>query len=80
MHCGYASNFCQNSNRVTCENISYSIQNCIHQDDQTQPTFEMTPGFKPFTIFLCQAQSDKIHSIILRVPNEKKLLSTIMKN
>ena len=21
-------------------------------DDQTQPTFEMTPGFKPFTVFL----------------------------
>ena len=20
-----------------------------HPDDQTQPTFEMTPGFKPFT-------------------------------
>ena len=21
----------------------------VHPDDQTQPTFEMTPGFKPFT-------------------------------
>ena len=26
----------------------------IHLDDQTQPTFEMTPGFKPFTERLCQ--------------------------
>ena len=25
----------------------------FHQDDQTQPTFEMTPGFKPFTILKC---------------------------
>ena len=23
--------------------------NYVHPDDQTQPTFEMTPGFKPFT-------------------------------
>ena len=25
------------------------IQDYVHQDNQTQPTFEMTPGFKPFT-------------------------------
>ena len=24
------------------------IKDYVHQDDQTQPTFEMTPGFKPF--------------------------------
>ena len=23
----------------------------VHLDDQTQPTFEMIPGFKPFTVF-----------------------------
>ena len=28
------------------------IQDCVHPDDQTQPTFEMTPGFKPFTTLL----------------------------
>ena len=22
----------------------------VHPDDQTQPTFERTPGFKPFTV------------------------------
>ena len=28
-----------------------AIQDHIHPDDQTlQPTFEMTPGFKPFTL------------------------------
>jgi len=27
------------------------IQGYVHPDDQTQPTFEMTPGFKPFTEF-----------------------------
>ena len=26
------------------------IQDDIHPDNQTQPTFEMTPGFKPFTV------------------------------
>ena len=31
-------------------NNSPSIQDYIHPDNQTQPTFEMTPVFKPFTI------------------------------
>ena len=30
------------------------IHDYVHPDDQTQPTYEMTPGFKPFTIlFQC---------------------------
>ena len=33
---------------VTVNNNS-PIQDYVHPDDQTQP-FEMTPGFKPFTI------------------------------
>ena len=32
---------------VTVNNNS-PIQDYIHLDDQTQPTFETTPGFKPF--------------------------------
>ena len=28
------------------------IQDYVHPDNQTQPTFEMTPGFKPFTTLL----------------------------
>ena len=28
------------------------IQDYVHPNDQTQPTFEMTPGFKPFTIIV----------------------------
>ena len=34
---------------VTVNNNS-PIQDYVHPDDQTQPTFEMTPGFKLFTI------------------------------
>ena len=34
---------------VTVNNNS-PIQDYVHPDDQTQTTFEMTPGFKPFTI------------------------------
>ena len=34
---------------VTVNNNS-PVQDYVHPDDQTQPTFEMTPGFKPFTI------------------------------
>jgi len=33
---------------VTVNNNS-PIQDYVYPDDQTQPTFEMTPGFKPFT-------------------------------
>ena len=29
-------------------NNNTPIQDHIHPDNQTQPTFEMTPGFKPF--------------------------------
>ena len=32
---------------VTVNNNS-PIQDYVHPDDQTQPTFEMTPGSKPF--------------------------------
>ena len=42
--------------RTGCRNVSYcqqqpsySVLYCVHPDDQTQPTYEMTPGFKPFT-------------------------------
>ena len=42
--------------RTGCRNVSYCQQQqsysflyCVHPDDQTQPTYEMTPGFKPFT-------------------------------
>ena len=30
-------------------NNNSPIQEYVHPDDQTQPTFEMAPGFKPFT-------------------------------
>ena len=32
---------------VTVNNNS-PIQDYVHPDDYTQPTYEMTPGFKPF--------------------------------
>ena len=34
------------------DNNNSPIQDYVHLDDQTQPTFEMTPGFKPFTVLL----------------------------
>ena len=36
---------------VTVDNNS-PIQGHVRLDDQTQPTFEMTPGFKPSTILI----------------------------
>ena len=34
---------------VTVNNNS-PIPDYVHPDDHTQPTYEMTPGFKPFTV------------------------------
>ena len=36
---------------VTVNNNS-PIQDYVHPDDQTQLTFEITPGFKPFTVLV----------------------------
>ena len=33
-------------------NSNSPIQDYVHPADQTQPTYEMTPGFKPFTQFI----------------------------
>ena len=33
-------------------NNNSPIQDYVHPDYQTQPTFEMTPGYKPFTKIL----------------------------
>ena len=33
-------------------NKNSAIQDYVHPDDQTQPTFEITLGFKPFTIII----------------------------
>ena len=44
---------------ITVNNNS-PIQDYVHPDDQTQPTLEMTPGFKPFTErFQCNAYKAK---------------------
>ena len=37
---------------VTVNNNSPPIQDYVHPADETQPTFEMTPRFKPFTVLL----------------------------
>ena len=42
---------------VTVNNNS-PIQDYVHPDDQTQPTFEMSPGFKPFTVLLQGEMND----------------------
>ena len=34
---------------MTTVQVVDPIQDYVHPDDQTQPTFEMTAGFKPFT-------------------------------
>ena len=52
---------------VTVNNNS-PIQEYIHLDDQTQPTFEMTPGFKPFTIFTMVYKRVKGLDLIVEYP------------
>ena len=41
---------------VTVNNNS-PIQDYVHPGDQTQPSLEMTPGFKPFTKNNCSADT-----------------------
>ena len=38
---------------------SVTVNNYVHPNDQTQPTFEMTPGFKPFTVVSVLYISDR---------------------
>ena len=53
---------------VTVNNNS-PIQNYVHPDDQTQPTFEMTPGFQPFT--------EKVKAAML---SKRQILRTLSKD
>ena len=49
-------------------NNNCPIQDYVHPDDQTQPTFEMTPGFKPFTVkhvIICR-WSMTVHLIVVQ--------------
>ena len=47
---------------ITVNNNS-PIQDYVHSDDQTQPTFEMTPGFKPFTTSHTNNKNIAIHPL-----------------
>ena len=39
-------------------NYNSPIEDYVHRDDHSQPTYEMTHGFKPFTVFiLCCSNS-----------------------
>ena len=53
---------------VTVNNNS-PIQDYVYLDDQTQPTFEMTPGFKPFTIDINLIKSLQPNSLTVLVCN-----------
>ena len=44
---------------VTVSNNS-PIQDYVHPDDHAQPTYEMTPGFKPFTELISHATTVSI--------------------
>ena len=38
-----------NTAQVVETSVTVNIQDYVHPDKHTQPTYEMTPGFKPFT-------------------------------
>ena len=44
---------------VTVNNNS-PIQDYVHPDDHTQPTYEVTPGFKPFKELIWHATTSSI--------------------
>ena len=45
---------------VTVNNSS-PIQDYVHPDDQSQPTFEMIPGFKPFTVLMLVTRVNSLY-------------------
>ena len=49
-------------------NDNSPVQDCVHPDDHTQPTNEMTPGFKPFTVpeVFVKVSSAQFPSVSLR--------------
>ena len=47
---------------VTVNNNS-PIQDYVHPDDHSQPSYEMTPGFKPFTIFWIVSLEDVAYEL-----------------
>ena len=49
-------------------NKNRPIQDYVHPDDHTQPTNEMTPGFKPFTVpeVFVKVSSAQFPSVSLR--------------
>ena len=46
-----------------CRNISHCQQQqftTVHPDNHTQPTYEKTPGFKPFTVMIMMEYSENL--------------------
>ena len=56
---------------VTVNNNS-PIQDYVHPDNQTQPTFEMTPGFRPFTTIVLVYIRE-----VISAKSERKSLKTV---
>ena len=50
-------------------NKNSPIQDYVHPDDQTQPTFEMTRGFKPFTIIIIMMMMMMIKVMVMVMMN-----------
>ena len=51
---------------VTINNNS-PIQDYVHPDDQTQPTFEMTPRFKPFTVLKQKCFKTSYIAVLIKI-------------
>ena len=56
---------------VTVNNNS-PIQDYVHLDNQTQPTFEQTPGFKPLTVSPHYVTTYTHHTVKKESKNKRK--------
>ena len=65
---------------VTVNNNS-TIQGYVHPDDQTQPSFEMTPGFKPFTVvkLCCSSPYSFCYAVIIHLSSSSYKYHTKLK-
>ena len=62
-------------------NDNSPIQDYVNPDDQTQPTFEMTPGFKPFTTMLTVRFYDEVANLLehsLTIDQSGRVLKTLL--
>ena len=65
----------QKKTNFTCKELRFCTWTIVHPDDQTHPTFEMTPGFKPFSVFIILSYFREIAPFTSRIGKNPCILA-----